>query len=393
MKNFMEYAVHKVVLKNSKTLLFFFPVLTLSIVLLIILGIWPKSFQAGINLNFLFPVLLLIIIATLWLGFKMYTAIKKDKRDFKLIKFQNCSTNAFKLFSNQEQRNFYEISLRHIMENDLVYPIANAVKGTYSDRQKHLVDELLAEEYKNRILSELDFARYKNEIQKHNDSKWIREIFNYKYAFQTGIQIVLALLNQKRISASISDIKDALLININLNENGVALDKKGLKDAIYRINNLSTEISTPKERILLNRIYRQSDLVKIIEVFTLDHLKKVDARDFTTACTGYTKGVSEKHYLTDISSKSNRPELSKEELRDFIALLRYLRRKNVFVNSGNSDRKLSRILEKYLLEKSVLGFESMRTSFSKNCPDELPKEIRIKLNSFLDRYPRPKIAS
>ena len=394
MKNFLEYAVHKVVLKNSKTLLFFFPVLTLLIVVLIILGIWPKSLQSVINLNFLFPVLLLIIIATLWLGFKMYTAIKKDKRDFKLIKFQNCSTKAFKLFSNQEQRNFYEISLRHIRENDLVYPIANAVKGTYSERQKHLVDELLAEEYKYRILSELDFARYKNEIQKHNDSKWIREIFNYEYAFQTGVQIILVLLDKKRIPTSISDIKDALLININLNENGVTLDKKGLKDAIYRINKVGGESSTPKERILINRIYRQSDLVKIIEVFTVDHLKKVDARDFTTACTGYTKEISEKHYLTDISSALNRPQLNKEELRDFIALLKYLRRKNVFVNTkSNSDRKLSRILEKYLLETPVLGFESMRTSFSKNSPDELPKEISLKLNSFLDRYPQPKIAS
>ena len=260
--------------------------------------------------------------------------------------------------------------------------------------QKHLVNELLAEEYKNRILSELDFARYKNEIEKHNDSKWIREIFNYEYAFQTGIQIVLVLLNQKRIPASNSDIKDALLININLNENGVALDKKGLKSAIYRINKLGIESSAPKERILINRNYRQSDLVKIMEVFTTEHLKKVDARDFTTACTGYTKGVSEKHYLTDPSSESNRPELSKEELKDFIALLKYLRRKNVFVDSkSNSDRKLSRILEKYLLEKSVLGFESIRTSFSQKSGDELPKEIRIKLNSFLDRYPQPKITS
>ena len=200
MKKFLEYAVHQVVLKNSKTLLYFFPALTLLIVLLIILGIWPSSFKSTADFKFLIPVLLLIVIATLWLGFKMFTAIKKDKRDFKLIKFQNCSTKAFKLFSNQEQRNFYEISLRHIMENDLVYPIANVMKGTYSDKQKHLVNELLAEEYKNRILSELDFARYKNEIEKHNDSKWIREIFNYEYAFQTGIQIVLVLLRSKKNS-------------------------------------------------------------------------------------------------------------------------------------------------------------------------------------------------
>ena len=394
MKKFLEFAVHKVVLKNSKTLLFFFPALTLLIVLLIILSIWPSFFKSVVNLKYLIPVLLLIIIVTIWLGFKMYTAIKRDKRDFKLIKFQNCSTKAFKLFSEQEQRNFYEISLKYIMENDLVYPIVKTVKGNYSDAQKHLVEELLSDEYKNRILSELDFTRYKNEIEKHNDSKWTREIFNYEYAFQTAIQIVLVLLDQKRISTSISDIKEALLININLNQNGVALDKKGLKDAIYGINKIDIEIPILKERILINKIYRQSDLVKIIEVFTMEHLKKVDARDFTTACTGYTKRFSEKHYLIDISNASNRPKLSKEELKDFISLLKYLRWKNVLINSkSNSDRKLSRILEKYLLETPVLGFESIRTSFSKNSRDELPKEIRIKLNSFLDRYPQPKIAS
>ncbi|HAF77649.1 MAG TPA: hypothetical protein DCG42_10040 [Maribacter sp.] len=394
MRKFLEYAVHKLVLKNSKTLLFFFPALTLLIVLLIIFSIWPNSFKSNIDLKYIIPIVLLIIIAASFLGFKMYNAIRRDKRDFKLIKFQNCSTKAFKLFSEQEQRNFYEISVKHILENDLVYPIAKTEKGNYSVEKKHLLKELLADKYKNRILSELDFDRYRNEIEKHSDSKWVRDIFNYHYAFQTGIQIVLVLLNQKKISTSISDIEDALLININLNENGVSLDKKGLKDAIYRINKVNTEISIPKERILINKIYRQSDLVKIIEVFTTEYLKKINARDFITACTGYSKKVSEKHCLTDASSTLNRPKLSKEELKDFIALLKYLRQKNVFINSkSNSDRKLSRILEKYLLETPVLGFESIRTSFSQKSGDELPKEIRIKLNSFLDKYPQPKIAS
>ncbi len=394
MRKFLEYAVHKLVLKNSKTLLFFFPALTLLIVLLIIFSVWPNPIKSNIDLKYLIPVVLLIIAAAVFLGFKMYKAIKRDKRDFKLIKFQNCSTKAFKLFTEQEQRNFYEISVRHILENDLVYPIAKTDKGNYSMAQKHLLKELLADDYKNRILSELNFDRYRNEIEKHGDSKWIRDIFDYKYAFQTGIQIVLVLLDQKIIPTSILDIKETLLININLNENGVALDKKGLKDAIYRINKVDTKLSIPKERILVNKIFRQSDLVKIIEVFTTEYLTKVDARDFTTACTGYSKKVSEKHYLTDISSTLNRPKLSKEELKDFIALLKYLRQKNVFINSNsNSDRKLSRILEKYLLETPVLGFESIRTSFSQKSGDELPKEIRIKLNSFLDRYPQPKIAS
>ncbi|MCG2462395.1 hypothetical protein K8352_16660 [Flavobacteriaceae bacterium F89] len=394
MRKFLEYAVHKLVLKNNKTLLFFFPLLSLLILILIAVNIDPDSFNSPIGLKYLIPLLFLVIVICVWLALKMFWTIKEDKRDFTLIKFQTCSPSAFKLHNEKEQRSFYEISLKLIINDDLTYPHYESGKVTYSENQSYLIKELLKADFKNRILAELDFARFKYEIERHVESKWIREIFNYRYAFQTGIQIVLTMLEPKRMTASIDEVKDALLININLNENGVSLDKRGLKDAIHIINKINLEGTIAKERILISKTFRQSDLVKILEVFTINYLPKINARDFITSCTGYSKVFSENHYLPVATDTSNPSVLIKEELKDFIAVLKYLRERNVFINSkSNSDRKLSRILEKYFSELPVLGFESMRTSFSTKSGDELPKEIRVRINTFLDRFPQPKISS
>ena len=246
MKKFFELWMHKIVFRNHKTFMFFLiatPILPITILLV--------NFEKEKFLSdkfymsiILFTILLFLIIIPFFI--KIIRNARKDAENFDYIKYINCSVKAYKLFNQSDKKNFYKTILNAIREKDLKYIPNNKHNSLYN----LFLEEVNEGRFKDQILYELDFERFEDEISKHKEKKWIREIFWYKYAFRTAIKITLGKIPKQLNKDEIKKIKLVIANNINLSENGVELNKKSLKDDIDKV--LVGELKSSKEQVSNN---------------------------------------------------------------------------------------------------------------------------------------------
>jgi len=220
MRSVIEYLLHYTWLRNRKTAfncLRFSPFL-ISILLLILSNYFLINFLAVIMSIILFVVI----------SFNK----KSLYMNFHYVKYINCSKRVFKWLPDEEKEKFHRTLIKAIKNKDISF-----------DKKKHpkfkKLDNL---EFKNQIVSDLNFDTFIEIIEELTYRTWIRDVFSYKKVFIRFIAILdsqlityskkLELIKPKEISKIFND-------NLEITSSGINLNQIKLKKELGQIINCS----------------------------------------------------------------------------------------------------------------------------------------------------------
>ncbi|MEY8020448.1 hypothetical protein AB8P51_06450 [Muriicola sp. SD30] len=254
--------------------------------------------------------------------------------------------------------------------------------------QRILLNELNSDSFKKSLVSELDYHRFKSEVsQRLKKSGWIRDYLNYRTPFERAFFITSKYATEASILNNIDGIKQAIVKNINIVNNGVTLDAKGLKGDILDVNKTVSEVNL-KYRIILNPMITQKQFALILDGYARENLNNFKAVRFSAVFGGF-KGYDATKYNCQNIFRAYTMDLTKDEIKEFIALLRYLLERNVIINDKrlNSDLKMADILEIFI-DNCLLSSETIRRNFSEGFAykKNLHQDTIRKVNSIIDKY-------
>ncbi|GAA4273749.1 hypothetical protein U6A24_02570 [Aquimarina gracilis] len=159
-------------------------------------------------------------------------------------------------------------------------------------------------------------------------------------------------------------------------------------NSIERIDNIEQEYNVQKmnkTKLILNSIYKQRDLLKLLSSYQKKWFPNINMSHFVTTNVIYQKEMPDDHYLQNkLSNKKIDHTLSKEEVQDLIGLFKYLKNNDILINSRkiNSDRKITRVILDYFSFETQISYQTIRKQLSSNSQVELAKEIQASLNYF-----------
>lgn len=384
MKLYYNYFIFKSIFHNRYTLLLFFPAISFGMFLSIIIDDYNGLTSGQITIE---KVQALIFIAIFTVGVVLFPkALKRISKTFELIKYSNFYTASFKLFGEKEKRLFHQYVLESIFSKDLnLKKFAKQFENS-PKWQRILLEELNSTTFKTNFISELDFPRFVNEVSNsHKKSGWIRDHLNYKTPFEKAFLITSKYASIPSILNNIDSLKQAIITNINITNNGVRLDEKGLKMDINKVNK-EIHIINLRYRILLNPKITQKQFVKIMHSYGKENLNGFKAVRFVAFFTGFSKYEKERYNCQNIFTPYS-IDLTDDETKEFIAFLRFLMDREVILGKKlNTDSKLAEIVE-ILVENCMLSSETIRRIFSetyKHRKSLHPDTIR-KINTAIDK--------
>ena len=384
MKLYYNFIIFKSVFHNKHTLLLFFPAISSAIFLQMVISNFEglTSNQMTMEKGMAIVFLLSFVVAAV-----MYPkALKKLSNTFPFVKYSNFYTASFKLFGEKERRLFHQYVLESIITRDLnlkkfVKQFENSPKW-----QRILLEELNSKSFKKTLVSELDFPRFVNEVSNRSKkSGWIRDHLNYKTPFERAFFITSKYASVSSILNNIDSLKQAVLTNINITDDGVQLDAKGLKKDIHKINSDISKINL-KYRILLNPRITQEQFVKIMHCYGEENLHDFKAVRFTAFFTGFNTYDKYKYNCQNLFIPYS-IDLTDDETKEFIALLCFLIEKKVMLGKEvNSDKNLAEIVEIFV-ENCLLSSQTIRRHFSIkfNHRKSLHPDTILKINSAIDK--------
>ncbi|RKN82861.1 hypothetical protein [Ulvibacterium marinum] len=386
MKLYYNYFIFKSVFHNRHTLLLFFPAIGTAIFLHMIITNFDKVLSNEMNIEkglTIFFIMAFVLICKFYIR-----GLNKLSQTFNAVKYSNFYTATFKLFREKEKRLFHQYVLESIITKDLnlekfVKQFENSPKW-----QRILLNELNSDSFKNSLISELDFPRFKSEVsQRFKKSGWIRDYLNYRTPFERAFFITSKYATESSILNNIAGMKEAIIKNINIANNGVQLDAKGLKEDILNVNNTVKEVNL-KYRMILNPMITQKQFALILDGYGKESLNNFKAARFSAYFGGFIKYDTPKYNCQNIFLPYTM-DLSKDEIKEFIALLRFLMERNVIINDKkvNSDLKMADIVEIFI-ENCLLSSETIRRNFSEvfAYKKALHQDTMRKVNSIIDRY-------
>jgi|GEM_PF-3149839 len=384
MKLYYNYFIFKSIFHNRYTLLLFFPAISFGIFISMIIDDYDGLTSSQMTIE---KVQALVFIATfIAVGVFYPKALKRISKTFEFIKYSNFYTASFKLFGEKDQRLFHQYVLESILSKDLnLKKFAKQFENS-PKWQRILLEELNSTTFKTSFISELDFPRFVNEVSnKGKKSGWIRDHLNYKTPFERAFFIASKYASIPSILNNIDSVKQAIITNINITDNGVQLDAKGLKMDINKVNKEIHNINL-RYRILLNPRITQEQFVKIMHSYGEENLNGFKAVRFVAFFTGFSIYEKEKYNCQNIFTPYS-IDLTDDETKEFIAFLRFLMdRKVILGKEFNTDSKLAEIVE-ILVENCLLSSETIRRNFSETYKHRksLHPDTMRKINTAIDK--------
>ncbi len=274
MKKLFELFLHKTVFFNSKT--FILSIIAVPFIPLILLAIDFELDRFNNDIFYRGIYLTSIIILLIFFPFfiKIIRNAKKDSKNFGYIKYISCSVDTFKLFKKTDQIKFYNTIIIAIREKDLKYSQSRSNK--YNPSQNDFLKTINTENFKEKILYELDFERFQDIINSYKRKEWIRQIFWYKYKFREGAKIILQKLTNHPDNVDVDVLTEVFINNLNLTESGVNLNPKELKTDIDLVlnnkNKLSPNLTLEQKEVIFDflksyfRVYTEQDIKNLINL-------------------------------------------------------------------------------------------------------------------------------
>lgn len=386
MKLYYNYFIFKSVFHNKHTLLLFFPAIGTAIFLHMVVTNFDKVISNEMNLEK--GVTIIFSVAFVLICRYYIRGLNKLSQTFNAVKYSNFYTATFKLFREKEKKLFYQYVLESIISKDVnlekfVKQFENSPKW-----QRILLKELNSNSFKKSLVSELDYHRFKSEVsQKFKKSGWIRDYLNYRTSFERAFFITSKYATESSILNNIAGIQQAIVKNINIVNNGVQLDAKGLKEDILDVNKTVKEVNL-KYRMILNPMITQKQFALILDGYGRENLNNFKAVRFSAYFAGFKSYDISKYNCQNIF-RPYTMDLTKDEIKEFIALLRYLLERNVIINDKkvNSDLKMADIVEIFI-DNCLLSSETIRRNFSEGFAykKDLHQDTIRKVNSIIDKY-------
>ncbi|NQX92093.1 MAG: hypothetical protein HRT74_08240 [Flavobacteriales bacterium] len=249
-----------------------------------------------------------------------------------------------------------------------------------------LLKELNSNTFKKKLISELSYPRFINEVEiRQKKSGWIRDFINYKEPYKTAVLSALRNASVPSILNNIDGIKQAILVNIHLGENKVNLNAGELRKDLMKVDE-DLETINLEHRIILNPRITQKQFARVLDTYAKDNLNGFKAVRFAAFFSGFEDPHSNSY---DCQNRFTPyvMDLTDNETKAFIALLRFLMEKKVLLGKEvNTYTKLGLIIELFV-ENCLIDSQTIRKNFSPTFKYgiSLDKEIIRKVNSCVDK--------
>ena len=331
----------------------------------------------------------LVVFFAIAFVFVIYLYIKgldKISDRFNLMKYSNFYVGAFKFLKEKEKELVYKYVIESIIINDL--ELKKIIKH-FKNSQKYqriLLEELNSISFKKFMVSEFDYNRFINEVSiRRKRPGWIRDYLNFKDPYQRAVFITLKNTSVSAVLNNIDGIKQALLVNLNLGEKKIELNTDGLRKDILKVNK-SVETINLEHRIILNPRISQHQFARVLNCYTEENLKDFKAKRFAAFFSGF-EGPDSKGYNCQNLFTPYVMDLTDDETKEFIALLRFLMEKKVLLGKEvNAYTKLGLIIELFV-ENCLMDSQTIRKNFSSKFKHivSLDKETIRKINSYIHK--------